>query len=346
MSQALYQKYRPNAFKDVIGQDHIVKVLDGSIREKKIAHAYLFSGSRGTGKTSVARIFAKEIGCSQNDIYEIDAASNRGIDDIRAIRDGVHVSPFESPYKVYIIDEVHMLTKEAFNALLKTLEEPPSHVVFILATTELDKVPETILSRCQTFQFRRPTQSLLKEMILRVAESEGYTLANSSAELVALLAQGSFRDAQGILQKILSFSKDKTIDPQEVETVTGAPNSVLIIECTEALSAGVLGEVLRIVDKVTKDSIDPRLFLSILLQKIRFVLLIRFAPDMIAAIEEQVPEEEFKALSKIAKEKTSRIQSGLLTELLRAYDEIPYAGIPSLPIELACIRSLGEVKDK
>src|SRR5258706_4881767 len=150
---SLYRKYRPNDWDEVLGQDHVVKVLDGSINNGKVAHAYLFSGSRGTGKTSVARIFARALGTSENDIYEIDAASNRGIDDIRELREDVRVLPFESKHKVYIIDEVHMLTKEAWGALLKTLEEPPEHAIFVLATTELGKVPETIRSRCQTFEF-------------------------------------------------------------------------------------------------------------------------------------------------------------------------------------------------
>ena len=152
----LYRKYRPQSFKEVLGQEHVVEALEGAIRLGRVAHAYLFSGSRGTGKTSVARILAKALGTSETDLYEIDAASNRGIDDIRLLRDGVSAVPFESKRKVYIIDEVHMLTKEAFNALLKTLEEPPPHVIFILATTELEKVPETIISRCQTFSFKRP----------------------------------------------------------------------------------------------------------------------------------------------------------------------------------------------
>ena len=143
----LYRKYRPSNFKEVLGQDHIVKTLGGAINLGNISHAYLFAGTRGTGKTSIARIFANEIKTTENDLYEIDAASNRGIDDIRELRDSVNVLPFESPYKVYIIDEVHMLTKEAFNALLKTLEEPPKHVIFILATTEIEKLPDTIFSR-------------------------------------------------------------------------------------------------------------------------------------------------------------------------------------------------------
>ena len=142
---ALYRKYRPQKFADVLGQDSVVAVLERSIKDKSITHAYLFSGGRGTGKTTIARIFAEAIGCKPSDLYEIDAASNRGIDDVRLLREAVQTMPFESPYKVYIIDEVHMLTKEAFNALLKTLEEPPSHIVFILATTEKEKLPETVI---------------------------------------------------------------------------------------------------------------------------------------------------------------------------------------------------------
>ncbi|HXK39597.1 MAG TPA: AAA family ATPase, partial [Candidatus Paceibacterota bacterium] len=153
MAGALYRKYRPQSFDAVRGQDHIVAVLSSALEKGQVGHAYLFSGTRGTGKTSVARIFAKALGIGEQDTYELDAASNRGIDDVRALRDAVHVMPFGSPYKIYIIDEVHMLTKEAFNALLKTLEEPPAHVIFILATTEFEKLPETIVSRCEVHTF-------------------------------------------------------------------------------------------------------------------------------------------------------------------------------------------------
>src|SRR5574343_652540 len=171
---ALYRKYRPQSFKEVLGQDHIVKVLESSIESNKVSHAYLFVGSRGTGKTSVARIFARDIGVSENDMYEIDAASNRGIEDIRELRDGVRVLPFDSKYKVYIIDEVHMLSKDAWGALLKTLEEPPKHVIFILATTELHKVPDTIISRCQVFTFKKATNVICRKMLSEVASKEGY----------------------------------------------------------------------------------------------------------------------------------------------------------------------------
>ena len=165
MSTVLYRKYRPQNFEEVLGQDHIVSVLKNAVKTGRVSHAYLFSGSRGTGKTSLARILAKEAGCSDVDLIEIDAASSRGIDEIRALREAVRFSPMQGQVKVYIIDEVHMLTKEAFNALLKTLEEPPAHAIFILATTELDKVPETIISRCQNFSFRKISEEVLKKAL-------------------------------------------------------------------------------------------------------------------------------------------------------------------------------------
>ncbi|OGD68871.1 DNA polymerase III, subunit gamma and tau, partial [Candidatus Campbellbacteria bacterium RIFCSPHIGHO2_12_FULL_35_10] len=281
----LYRKYRPSNFKEVLGQDHIVKTLGGAINLGNISHAYLFAGTRGTGKTSIARIFANEIKTTENDLYEIDAASNRGIDDIRELRDSVNVLPFESPYKVYIIDEVHMLTKEAFNALLKTLEEPPKHVIFILATTEIEKLPDTIVSRCQTFQFKKPSQKVLKDLVMDVAKKEGFKLEPASADLIAVLGDGSFRDTHGILQKVISSSADKNISTEEVEMVTGAPKGKLVNNFISAIAEKDLEKGLKAIDTAVESNIDMKVFLKLILRKLRAILLVRFSKDMTKEIE-------------------------------------------------------------
>ena len=336
--KVLYRKYRPQSFKEVLGQGHVVEALEGAISLGRVSHAYLFSGSRGTGKTSVARILARALGTSDSDLYEIDAASNRGIDDIRMLREGVSAVPFESKYKVYIVDEVHMLTKEAFNALLKTLEEPPAHVIFILATTELEKVPETIISRCQTFTFRRPSQKILKEAAERISKKEGFTIEPSAAELVALLADGSYRDAHGILQKAMGASEDKKILLSEVEKITGSPKGSLIHSLMDALEKKDAPAGLAVLQKVAAQNIDSKVFAKLLLAKLRFVLLLRNAPDMEGSIKEELSAEDFEYLKKTAATKDSRITSALLLEFLNAYDLIGYAAIPELPLELSVIK--------
>jgi len=274
--EALYRKYRPKKFTEVLGQEHVVQALKGALEQQNIGHAYLFSGTRGTGKTSLARIFASELGTKERDLHEIDAASNRGVDDIRALREEVHILPFESQYKVYIVDEVHMLTKEAFNALLKTLEEPPRHVIFILATTEQEKLPDTIVSRCLTFTFKKPTIEILKKMLLRVAKSEGYELEPSSAELVALLASGSFRDAHGYLQLVLSSTQGTKVSPEVVEAITGAPRSMQLLKLLDAVAEGDLDVSLQVVQELAATGADMKILLLLLLRMVRAVLLLRF----------------------------------------------------------------------
>jgi DNA polymerase-3 subunit gamma/tau len=338
MSEVLYRKYRPKSFKEVLGQEHVVEALEGAIKLGRVSHAYLFSGSRGTGKTSVARILAKALGTSETDLYEIDAASNRGIDDVRLLREGVSAVPFESTYKVYIIDEVHMLTKEAFNALLKTLEEPPPHAVFILATTELEKVPETIISRCQTFTFKRPSQKILKEIAERVSKKEGFSIESPAAELVALLAEGSYRDAQGILQKAMGASRDAKITLAEVERITSAPKGALVNALIDALEKKDTASGLTSLQKAVEQNIDVKIFAKLLLAKLRFVLLLRNAPEMERVIQEEVSPEDFAFLKKLSSARDSRINSALLLEFLNAYDLIGYAALPHLPLELAVIK--------
>lgn len=338
-SSVLYRKYRPADWSDVIGQDHIVSVLEGSIKLDRVAHAYLFAGSRGTGKTSIARIFAKALGVSDNDIYEIDAASNRGIDDIREIRDGVNVLPFESKYKVYIIDEVHMLTKEAFNALLKTLEEPPAHVIFILATTETDKIPETVLSRCQIFTFKKPNREILKTLISKVAKKEGYTLETGVTDLIALLGDGSFRDTLGILQKVISSSSDKKISIKEVESITGAPKGSLVNGYVAAIAQGKGDEALSMISKVKEENIAIKTFLALVLEKMRIVLILKNSAKGANAndLQQHVSEDDWKVIESLAREEKNKVDSGMLRELLKAYDATSNAYIESLPLELATV---------
>jgi DNA polymerase-3 subunit gamma/tau len=340
---ALYRKYRPSVWKEVIGQDHVVSVLEGEIKAGTVSHAYLFCGSRGTGKTSIARIFAKAVGTSDNDLYEIDAASNRGIDDIREIRESVNTLPFESKYKVFIVDEVHMLTKEAFNALLKTLEEPPAHVIFILATTEMEKLPETVVSRCQTFTFKKPNQEILKSVVLKTAKKEGVEIDPAGAELVALLGDGSFRDTHGILQKVMGSTSLTTsgltkISLADVEKVTGAPKNTLVNAIVTAIAEKKADAALAAVGKAVESNVDIKVFAKLLIQKLRQVLLLKYAPDMQSSIKGEVTEEDFTFLKTLASNKDVPINSNVLSELLAAYDTIGKSYIAQLPLELALIK--------
>jgi DNA polymerase-3 subunit gamma/tau len=333
--KALYSKYRPKKFKDVLGQDHITNVLAESIKLGNIAHAYLFSGTRGTGKTSVARILAHEIGTSDDDLYEIDAASNNGVDEIRSLNEAVSTLPFSSPYKVYILDEVHMLSKGAFNALLKTLEEPPSHVIFVLATTEPHKVPDTVISRCESYTFKKPSQKLLKQVVQQTAKEEGFTLDPASADLIALLGDGSFRDTHGILQKVINSSKDKRVSLEEVEKVTGAPNVQLVNDLIDSISDKDKEKALQTIAKAVDQNIDMKIYLSLILEKVRAALLVRYSKSMLKKLEESMTEEDLKKVEEWAGNK--EINSATLKTLLDAYLLTGSTYLPQVPLELAII---------
>ncbi len=333
--KTLYRQYRPSAFAEVRGQAHIVDTLEKAIKHKKVAHAYLFSGGRGTGKTTVARILARELGVSDKDLYEMDAASNRGIDDIRELREGVYAMPFGSPYKFYIIDEAHMLTKEAWNALLKTLEEPPAHCIFVLATTERDKVPETIQSRCEVYAFKQPTREILAQIVIDVAKSEGYTLDRPAAELVALLAEGSFRDALSVLQKVLSVSDGKKIDAAAVELVSGAPRGEIVRQIIRGLADKDATVALRAIQSGIGENMDARTLAKLLIHRMRVILLMRYAPDLAESLSTELTEADLALAKEVSK--NAGVNSDTLRTLLEAYSIMAYAAVPHLPLELAVI---------
>ncbi len=340
---SLYRKYRPQEFKAVRGQDHIVSVLEAAIAGDKLGHAYLFSGSRGTGKTSTARIFAKAIGTDVQDLYELDAASNNSVEDIRSILDGVATHPFKSEKKVYIVDEVHMLSKAAFNAFLKTLEEPPPFVVFILATTELEKVPETVRSRCQVFTFKKPGLEVLRKLVEDVTKKEGASIAPQGAQLVALMGDGSYRDTLSILQKVLTLSSDKKLTEEEVASVVGAPRSAEVNMFIAALANKDIASALAALSESIAHESDPKVFLLLVLEKIRAILRVRYGGvSMEKKLAEQFAAEDIQVLVGLSGKEGVPINSQLLAELITAYLDMARAPIPQLPLELALYRLFGE----
>lgn len=318
-----------------------MSVLSNSIDKATFSHAYLFTGSRGTGKTSVARIFAKALGTNEEDVIEIDAASNRGIDDIRALREAVRVLPFSSRFKVYIIDEVHMLSKDAFNALLKTLEEPPAHVIFILATTELDKVPETILSRCQVFTFRKPTEATLVETVRLIVEKEGKTIDEDAAALIAYLGNGSFRDTLSILQKVLSGAKERSISRETAELVTGAPSLRVIRDLYAALIKKDIDALYKILGDAEKEHTDILLLAELLLGTMRLSLMYRYSPTLRTEIEANHSKQYVEVIQDGAINGQEVISSSGLLSLIAAIERISYAAIPILPLEIAFLEITG-----
>jgi len=337
--QALYSKYRPNTFDDVIGQEHISLPLKKGVEEKNFSHAFLFSGTRGTGKTSVARILAREIGTDSNDLYEIDAASHTGVDDMREILESVETLPLSSEYKVYIFDEVHMLSKSAFNALLKTLEEPPHHVIFILATTEPEKVPETIHSRCEVYTFREPNEGILKDVVEGVAKKEKVKLDKGVSELIAKLGRGSFRDTLSHLQKVISLSSDEVISRDEVESVTGIPSSDTVMKWLTAYITGdalLQGEVIS--DLETKQK-DAKFFVELLIEKLRIMLLVKIGAVKYSDVD-TCGDSEIESMKKLSESNSDGITSAKLRRLLVAYTEIASSPQPYIPLELAFMESL------
>ena len=283
MFQALYRKYRPQTFADIVGQNHIVSVLKNAIDKDQISHAYLFYGSRGTGKTSIAKIFANEVNGNEEyqkenvDIIEIDAASNNGVDEVRDIKEAIKFLPTEGKYKVYIIDEVHMLTTAAFNALLKTLEEPPAHVIFILATTEIHKIPATILSRCQRFEFKNLSQEQLIDRLKYISEKESLVIEDAAIEKIATLAKGGLRDAISILDQVSNYSEEITLN--HILEVTSSISEDDILEFYRNLLQGDVTKSLLTYNNFVSQAKDTKLLLNDLINVTRDVVVYKNLKD-------------------------------------------------------------------
>ncbi len=265
---SLYRKYRPSNFNEVLGQDHIVSILKKAIENKNPNHAYIFTGSRGIGKTSIARIFAHDLGVQDVDIIEIDAASYTGVDNIRELIENASILPMQSPYKVYILDEVHMLSKQAFNAFLKGLEEPPKHVIYILATTELNKILDTIISRCEVHNFKKPTIEILTQVIKDVVKKEGLSIDNESAKLIALSGDESFRDTLSVLQKVISSVDGKKIEG--VENILNIPSNKIIENIVDKIVAGE--SVYEDIDKLKTTNTDGKIVYDLFVDELRMRL--------------------------------------------------------------------------
>ncbi len=352
----LARKCRPQVFADVVGQNHVVKTLSNAIRLNRIAHAYIFSGPRGVGKTSVARIMAKAINCEGGpretpcnkcancgeitegislDVREIDGASNRGIDEIRVLRENVKFSPASSKYKIYIIDEVHMLTKEAFNALLKTLEEPPSHVIFMFATTEIFKVPATILSRCQHFDFRRISVGQIADSLKEIARKEGVTISDAGLSWIAQGGEGSLRDAQSIFDQVISYTGSEIKD-SDIEELLGIRERKLIYDVSRAVIERKADACLKIVEDAYYSGVDIKQFYQMLLNHMMNLLAVKITGS--DKIREDLSEDEVRELKKQADEASRETIQRLLDILMAEEDDLRRSMDARLNLEYVLVR--------
>jgi len=359
MSETLYRKYRPKNFAEVIGQAHIVRTLSNSVKNGRIGQAYLFTGPRGTGKTSIARILAKTINCEDLksgqpcekcgackiieakkslDIIEIDAASNTGVDNIRELRETVALANASLKYKVYIIDEVHMLSTGAFNALLKTLEEPPAHVVFILATTEIHKVPETIMSRCQRFDFERlPIQNIIEKMEL-IAKAEKVKIEKEALEMIAISAEGGMRDAESLLGQIISL-EDKNITVKEVEELLGTADRGQIATAVSAILKKDATAAIHQINRLFEDGYDLQIFNKALINYLRQLMLLQIDPELQKHFSFEVPEGQLKDMLALSTGAELATILDAINFFLEAQGKISASVLPQLPIEIAVIKA-------
>jgi DNA polymerase-3 subunit gamma/tau len=335
---ALYRKYRPASFADVRGQSDAVSYLESIAQSGRVPHAILLTGSRGIGKTTLARIFGKSLGIDAHDIYEIDAASYRKVENMRELLNDVLTLPISSPYKLYILDEVHMLTNESFNTFLKTLEEPPRHVIFVLATTELNKVLPTVLSRCQVIHLKKPSTNTLADQIIDIAKLEEKSISREHALLLAERANGSFRDALVLLDQVLEQSSGKEITDADIQRLGLRASDYLAFEFITALAAKDSDKLFQTLNTVSGDGKNLSEFLNKLLQIMRTVLYVRHAPGLWKAAQEDLSDQHVATIE--AWSSQGVVTSDLLARFLRAYEESKRSTIPAIPAELAIIEIL------
>jgi DNA polymerase-3 subunit gamma/tau len=355
--QALYRKWRPRTFDEVVGQEHVVRTLRNALASGRIHHAYLFAGPRGTGKTTTARLLAKAVNClaPENerpcnacaicqavnerrllDLIEIDAASNTGVDDVRELRERVGFRPNEARYKVYVIDEVHMLSNAAFNALLKTLEEPPSHAIFVLATTEPHKIPATVLSRCQRFDFRRIPVSQIVARLEWLIEQEHIQADRDALTLIARQATGSMRDAESLIDQLASYD-GKGITVAEVRAALGTGASETVIQVTDALAEQDVAQGLGAINTAVDEGADPRQFARQMVEHLRALLLMRLESGVVSA---HVSEDVRPRLEEQAAAFSPRALARVVRLFNRAAAEAKGGWQPQLPLEMAFIEAI------
>lgn len=363
---AMYRKYRPKRFEDVLGQESIVRIIRNAAKTDRLSHAYLFYGSRGSGKTTTARLIAKIANCQKRlsdpafkalgepcntcqacveidsgnamDIIEIDAASTRGIDDIRSLKEGALLSPSSYTYKVFIIDEVHQLSKDAFNALLKILEEPPQHAIFILATTEYEKVPPTIASRAQRFHFKKIPLKELTEKLTRIVSDEHITFDTEALELIAAGADGSFRDAESLLDQIATMEDAITVE--SVERILGRVAFSRVSDLVDLIIAKDLASALASINAIHEDGHNIVQFAKDLIHYYRRVLAIRFSPKLEHDFRQLYTAREVDTIIRHSTAIDERSTISLVKALIVAYSEMRYSPFAIVPLELALIENL------